>query len=134
MELVWSNAKEFNKPGSSKSIAAEFLARTWRRKFASIRNDTMGTRLWRGKISRSKLKKVRRSCGGDVINGESANVLDRGNKILGLPQGSSKMVWSPKSSGSYEKKWGAISDRVLRPKLIMSTPEIYNKKRVELHY
>ena len=58
MELVWSNAKEFNKPGSSKSIAAEYLARTWRQKFASIRNDTMETRLWRGKDISVETQKI----------------------------------------------------------------------------
>ena len=45
MELVWSNGRKFNNPGSHIFMAAGYLARTWSRKFARIMRDHEGETL-----------------------------------------------------------------------------------------
>ena len=39
VEMVWSNARKYNNPGSHIFMAAGYLARTWKRNFACIIKD-----------------------------------------------------------------------------------------------
>ena len=53
VKLVWSNAIKFHDPASCVYKAAGFLARTWRQKFAILRNDSTHIQGEGGKTTRS---------------------------------------------------------------------------------
>ena len=96
MNLIWSNAKAFNRPGSDIFKSAEFLCNVWKKRFASVRNDPVISMLGGKKALRSRKKNSPRNRKIPKTMKECSNLkgLNAGKNLsdnFGSPKGREKL-------------------------------------------
>ena len=84
MELIWSNAKKFNRPSSDIFKKAETLARLWGRTFAVMENDPALSRTGKLKTIRSRKEKSQRvyNCKTRTVKGKRHQPQVRGSRCI----------------------------------------------------